>query len=226
MNKHLIALLPILCIIIASYGIVVAYDNNLISTSLKFSESYGVQWEMNYGSDPSYGARYEGPQPIGDCDNDGDNELLIGGRDSVLRVMKWSESQQTYEQTHTLHSPFYYIQLFLQRIGRGNGPMDADGFAIGDLTGDGENEIAVSWYATVHKYIGGKYRVIGWNNWIERNGGGSPDCYIGDCDNDGQNELILSCRDWYDSVPEIVVFKWNGFRLVKVADWDVCIMPA
>ena len=70
---------------------------------------YEIQWEKNYGSDPSYGARYEGPQPIGDCDNDGDNEVLIGGRDAMLRIMEWSDQLQLYEQTHTLYCPFYHI---------------------------------------------------------------------------------------------------------------------
>ena len=183
---------------------------------------YGIQWQKNYGQDPSYGARYEGPQPIGDCDNDGDNELLIGGRDAMLRIMEWNAQDQTYVQTHILHCPFYTIWRILRFFNEewAPAPMDADGFAIGDLTGDGKNEIAVSWYASMYRYIGGNYRLIGWNNWIEEHGGGSPDCYIGDCDNDGQNELIISCRDWYDSVPEIVVFKWNGWRLVKVYDWD------
>jgi len=176
-----------------------------------FSEDYGVQWEMNFGSDWRYGARYEGPQPIGDCDDDGDNELLIGGRDSSLRVFEWDETEQTYLEMHTLHCPLYPSQQ-----------SDAGGFAIGDLTGDGENEIAATWSAAVHKWIGGKYRIIGWNSWIFQNGGGNPDCYIGDCDNDGENELIMSGGPLGESssVPEIVIFEWNGWRLVKVAEWD------
>ena len=44
---------------------------------------------MNFGSDRHYGARYEGPQPIGDCDNDELNELLVGGRDAALRIFEW-----------------------------------------------------------------------------------------------------------------------------------------
>jgi len=212
MNKKIIGIFFSLCLTIVCFGMTSAYEP--IFTITEKNENfelagYGIQWEKSYGSNPSYGARYEGPQPIGDCDNNGDNELLIGGRDAALRVMEWNEEKKTYEQTHTLRSPFYPMRR-----------LDADGFAIGDLTGDGENEIAVSWYATVHKWIGGKYRIIGWNPWIEWNGGGSPDCYIGDCDNDGKNELVLSCRDWPRSTPEIVVFKWNGRRLVKVAEWD------
>ncbi|MHA1212113.1 MAG: hypothetical protein ACTSSH_06600 [Candidatus Heimdallarchaeota archaeon] len=215
MKKQIALTIAVLFLGLLLYGPVLAFEGN-VNLYTKYesrlseqNEMYGVQWEMNYGSDDWYGARYEGPQPIGDCDNDGDNELLIGGRDAVLRVMEWDEEEQTYEETHSLRCPFYPLRR-----------LDADGFAIGDLTGDGENEIAVSWYATVHKWNGQRYRIIGWNPWIEWNGGGNPDCYIGDCDNDGQNELIMSCRDWTRSVPEIVVFKWNGWALVKVSEWD------
>ena len=216
MNKKIITLLFILVLLITSFGLVNAYENDTIfneknnySKLIDQDNDYGIQWMKNYGSNPWKDARYEGPQPIGDCDNDGDNELLIGGRDAVLRVMEWNDEIQTYEETHYLHSPFYPIRR-----------LDADGFAIGDLTGDGENEIGVSWYATIHKYINGRYKIIGWNPYIEWNGGGSPDCYIGDCDNDGLNELILSCRSWRRNFPEIVIFKWNGWALAKVAEWD------
>ena len=184
-------------------------ENTEENLSYDFSDEYGIQWEMNFGSDNSYGARYEGPQPIGDCDNDGQNELLVGGRDSSLRIFEWDNSKQTYLEMHTLHCPGYPLV-----------DMDADGFGIGDLTGDGENEIAVSWYATIHKWSDGRYTTLGVSKWLEDNGGGSPDCLIGDCDNDGQNELILSCRFWGRSVPEIVVFGWNGLSLVKEAEWD------
>ena len=174
-----------------------------------FSNDYGIQWEMNFGSDPGYGARYEGPQPIGDCDNDGKNELLIGGRDSCLRVFEWDETKQTYLEMQTLHTPYYPVVT-----------MDADGFAIGDLTGDGKNEIAVSWYAAIHHWENGKYKILGFSTWLEDNGGGSPDCLIGDYDNDGKNEIILSCRYWTSSVPEIVTFEWDGKNVVKESEWD------
>jgi hypothetical protein len=189
----------------------------------RLESEYGVQWEMNFGSDPSFGARYEGPQPIGDCDNDGENELLISGRDERIRVMEWDAEQETYVETYTLHCPFYRILTFLHRVNESIGPLDAGGFAIGDLTGDGNNEIAATWYTTVHKFIGGRYRIIGWNPWIFWNGGGNADCYIGDCDNDGRNELIMSGGpSWHgdSEMPEIVIFKWNGWRLVRVAEWN------
>jgi hypothetical protein len=221
MKKKITVIFLVLCFIISYVSTAEEYvdekDMNVHFKEMEkcilndFSDDYGIQWEMNFGSNPVYGARYEGPQPIGDCDNDGDNELLIGGRDAVLRVMEWNEDKQTYEQTHSLHCPFY---PFIR--------SDAGGFAIGDLTGDGENEIAATWSAAIHKWDGKKYRIIGWNPWVFRHGGGNGDCYIGDCDNDGQNELIMSGgpMKWWSSVPEIVIFKWNGWRLVKVAEYD------
>lgn len=97
MDKKITAIYLVLSLTVFSFGIASAFENDLNipekrETSQLFDkgENYDVQWEMNYGSDWSYGARYEGPQPIGHCDNDGDNELLIGGRDAVLRVMECS----------------------------------------------------------------------------------------------------------------------------------------
>ena len=213
MKKYLI--ISLIIISFSLFNIPLAFSNDTTeylanSKSLNSTtDSYEIQWKMSYGINPGYGARYEGPQPIGDCDNDGKNELLIGGRDAMLRIMEWNDDLQTYEQTYKLRCPFY---PFIR--------MDSDGFAIGDLTGDGKNEIAVSWYATIHKFINGRYRVIACNPWVEWHGGGNPDCLIGDCDNDGLNELIISCRPWRRPVPEIVIFKWNGKRLVKYAEWD------
>jgi hypothetical protein len=230
MNKKMIVIFSTLLITILYIGIAGAenttynavFEETQQNRVADFSDDYEIQWVKSYGSDPSYGARYEGPQPIGDCDNDGENEFLISGRDAMIRVMEWNDRQQTYIQTHVLHCPFYYLLRFLGRFNEEFSPMDAGGMAIGDLTGDGKNEIAATWYAAVHKYIAGKYRIIGFNPWIFWNGGGNPDCYIGDCDNDGQNELIMSGGPVVQGseVPEIVIFKWNGWRLVKVAEWD------
>lgn len=191
---------------------VVSYTNN--------TGKYVVQWEKNFGSDWA-GGRFQGSQPIGDCDNDGENELLIGGRDGALRIMKWNEDKQDYEETAVLHSPFY-IYFLLRKMLTGEPLPAPGGFAIGDITGDGKNEIAATWYSAIYKYIDGKYRLIGLNPWIFNHHGGSGECVIGDCDNDGRNEVILCGGGGLPSnpVPEIVMFKWNGFQLVKTAVYD------
>jgi len=227
MNKKCFVTFSVLLLIL-SFGLTSAklnieeIDGTITESIINLnSDSYSVQWEMSYGPDWSYGARYEGPQPIGDCDNDGDNELLIGGRDATLRVMEWDEEQQTYLETHSLHSPLYHWLNFLAILGKSNGPPDSAGFAIGDLTGDGKNEIACTWFAGVHKWIAGKYRIIGFDLSLFDDNQGVTDCYIGDCDNDGKNELIVSGGPLGhgNSAPQIIVYKWNGFRLKKFCEW-------
>ena len=161
---------------------VVSYTNN--------TGKYVVQWEKNFGSDWA-GGRFQGSQPIGDCDNDGENELLIGGRDGALRIMKWNEDKQDYEETAVLHSPFY-IYFLLRKMLTGEPPPAPGGFAIGDITGDGKNEIAATWYSAIYKYIDGKYRLIGLNPWIFNHHGGSGECVIGDCDMMGETRLYYA----------------------------------
>jgi len=216
MSKKIISILIVLCLGLINVTIVTAnfkLNNEIINQdqNYDFSEDYGIQWEMNFDSDWGYGARYEGPKPIGDCDNDGLNEIIVGGRDNKLRIFEWDEDKQTYLEMHTLFPPFYPLQ-----------DTDAGGFTIGDLTHDGKNEIAATWGVSVHKWVLGKYRTIGYNPWVFNQGGGSGDCYIGDYDNDGENELIVSggpMDDWSDC-PEITIFRWNGIGLVKEAEWD------
>jgi FG-GAP-like repeat len=214
MNKKIFVVSIVLGILILS-GFVSAVGKNQITdtppkTSIK-NGGYGIQWMKEYGNDARTGARYEGPQPIGDCDNDGKNELLISGRDCTISVMKWDENKQTYIQSRALHPPFYpFVRC------------DAGGMAVGDVTNDGKNEIAATWYSTIYKYFAIKYWMIGTNPWIFFNQGGSADCLIGDCDNDGKNELILSGGPgWHSTSPvgEITVFRWNGLFLKRVAEW-------
>ena len=200
-------------VLVSGIGMTNAFSDstNIESLTEETSNGYGLQWMMEYGNSPWTDARYQGPQPIGDCDNDGKNELLITGRDSAIRIMEWSENQQTYEQVYLLRPPFYpFIRC------------DAGGMAIGDVTNDGDNEIAATWYSTVYKYTASKYKIIGINPYIFWNHGGNPDCLIGDYDNDGNNELILSGGPMWRQSPvgEITVFRWNGLYLQRVAEWN------
>jgi hypothetical protein len=215
MKKLIPSIIIVLIISMSSIGLTSAfsfsiYTDKKASTQIT-SNGYGIQWTMEYGNSAWTDARYQGPQPIGDCDNDGKNELLISGRDCNIRVMKWDENEQTYSQVYALHPPLYPLVH-----------CDAGGMAIGDVTNDGKNEIAATWYTTVYKYIAFKYWIIGVNPYIFFNGGGSADCLIGDCDNDGKNELILSGGGGRRSstVGEITVFKWNGLSLKRVTEWN------
>jgi len=165
MNKKLNVSLIVFMLFLINFVMVGVYEGNSVANEsktlgiLNHNGEYSVQWQHNYGPDWQ-GGRYEGPQPIGDCDNDGKNELLIGGRDSTLTVMEWDEEKQIYREDALLHSPFYPLFLIRQRL-TGETPPSPGGFAIGDVTGDGENEIVATWYGAVYKYIAGSYRIIG-----------------------------------------------------------------
>jgi len=220
MKKMTISILIVFFIGILNLSVVSANlnlsDNEIYTeskqTSYVFSENYSVQWEMNFGSDWDYGARYEGPQPIGDCDNDGKNEMLIGGRDGKIRVFEWDKTKKTYLEMHTIFCPFYPLAS-----------LDPGGFAIGDLDNDRKNEIGATFGTSVHKWVLDEYKTIGFNNWIFLNGGGSADCLIGDYDDDGRNELIVSGGPMWgeeSKVPDIVIFRLGALGLVKEAIWD------
>ena len=104
MEKKITGIFLVLCFTISYINVAGAYVDQSICVNFGgteqnevniFSEDYGIQWEMNYGPDPSYGARYEGTQPIGDCDNDGKNEINVGpvwvdhGQDFMSWVFKY-----------------------------------------------------------------------------------------------------------------------------------------
>ncbi|MDH7507082.1 MAG: FG-GAP-like repeat-containing protein [Candidatus Thermoplasmatota archaeon] len=217
MMKKILSILFILIIGVFNVSIVSANlknvnEENYNNTGFIYNENYTLQWVMNFGSDWDYGARYEGPQPIGDCDNDGKNEMLVGGRDGKIRVFEWDQEKQTYLEMHTIFCPLYPFAS-----------LDPGGFAIGDLDGDGKNEIGATFGISVHKWIFGRYKTIGFNNLIFLKGGGSADCYIGDYDNDGKNELIVSggpIRETGLDIPEIVIFKLTKLGLFREASWN------
>jgi len=214
MKNIIPCLLVVVLVLIGSVEITSASNDektDLTTSPQTVHAGYEIQWRMEYGNNPGSDARYQGPQPIGDSDNDGKNELLISGRDCNIRVMKWNENQQTYTQVRALRPPLYPLIH-----------CDAGGMAIGDVTNDGKNEVAATWYTTIYRYFVFKYWMIGINPYIFNNDGGSADCLIGDCDNDGKNELIMSGGPGWESVSpvaEITVFRWNGLFLKKISEW-------
>jgi len=188
--------------------------------------SFIVQWEKSYGKLWWWSARYEGPQPVGDADNDGKNELLIGGRDPFMRVMKYDESKGTYYEAAKLIDPVFGIGYGIWvKIGdnwhRLPQPFgSATGFGIADIDNDGKNEIGVAWgrHFSAFKWDGnryklmGRYIVIGKDEW-----GTTLDCIIGDYDNDGENEVIVT--GGYENEASLIAIKWNGNEFVKEAEW-------
>ena len=83
--KKYISIVIIFTLFFSFYGYAVAehqdglfynLETDLIVTQNE-GTNYGVQWLKNYGPGDE-GGRFEGPQPIGDCDNNGKNEINAG----------------------------------------------------------------------------------------------------------------------------------------------------
>ncbi|MBC7129506.1 MAG: hypothetical protein H5T45_07300 [Thermoplasmatales archaeon] len=177
-----------------------------------------IQWEKSYGNLWWWSARYEGPQPVGDADNDGKNELLIGGRDPFLRVMKWDERKQTYYEQARIVDPVFGIGYSLFGIPQPFG--SATGFCVGDIDNDGKNEIGVAWgrHFSFFEWNGlrykkeGMYVVYDGQRW-----GTTLDCIVGDYDNDGINEVIVT--GGFNNAPSLVAIRWDGSKFVEEASW-------
>ena len=204
-------------------------SNSIIKISFEEGEGideYEIQWEKSYGKLWWWSARYEGPQPVGDADNDGKNELLIGGRDPFLRVMKWDENKKIYYEQARIVDPVFGIGYGIwikfgndwHRISQPFG--SATGFGIADIDNDGKNEIGVAWgrHFSAFKWDGSRYKKIGMYIIDKgRRWGTTLDCIIGDADNDGKNEVIVT-GGYSSDIPEVIVIYWDGKEFVKESE--------
>jgi len=186
---------------------------------------FEIQWQKSYGKLWWWSARYEGPQPWGDADNDGKNELLIGGRDPILRVMKWNGNSY-YEEAKIIDPVFgigYGIWMhFGKNWFRVPQPFgSATGFAIGDADNDGKNEIGVAWgrHFSAFKWDGSKFVLMDRYIIIGKDEEGTTlDCIIGDADNDGKNEVIVT--GGYERAPSLIMLSWDGSKFVEKGSWQ------
>jgi len=179
---------------------------------------FEVQWQKSYGKLPWWSARYEGPQPVGDADNDGKNELLIGGRDPFLRIMKYDEGKGYYEEARII-DPVWGLGYSFMGIPEPFG--SATGFSIADIDNDGKNEIGVAWgrHFSAFKWDGKEYKKMGMYAIVKDGWGTTLDCIVGDCDNDGKNEVVVT-GGYSDNIAEVIVLQWDGEKFVKESEWN------
>ncbi len=163
-----------------------------------------LQWSEDFFSGHAQFA-----QPIGDVDNDGLNEVIIGGfRDKNITIIQWDSSSATY-----------YVEAAWNENGGGAG-----GTAVGDCDNDGKNELVVVWnFCTdgrnrtcIYKWNGERYEKV--KTIFLENIQIYYDCFIGDFNDDGENEILLF--GWADKGAELVVYKWNGENFTMITSWD------
>ena len=225
--KKIIVILAALIALASSTSIQTFSTGRESNESEKISSMghFEIQWEKGYGKLWWWSARYEGPQPWGDADNDGMNELLIGGRDPFLRVMKWNGNGY-YEQAKIIDPCFEAGYTFDFRIKDKwisiREPFgSATGFAIGDVDNDGKNEIGVAWggHFSAFKWNGKHYKLMARYVITGKDARGTTlDCIIGDADNDGKNEVIVT--GGYRNAPSLLMLSWDGSKFVEKGRWE------
>ncbi|MBX3006807.1 MAG: T9SS type A sorting domain-containing protein [Melioribacteraceae bacterium] len=128
------------------------------------------------------------PNMIGDVDNDGRNEIIVGfeGIDKI-EMYRWNGN--TYERIFQ---------------GAQTGHMSNRIGSIVDLDNDGQNEVVMAMpFVGVYKYTGNLFQQI-WNS----NEMTVQQIAVGDADNDGKFELVYPVMD--DERPSLSIVDVNG----------------
>lgn len=153
-------------------------DDQNVLNQIRMSEFINGEFELQWTTDPGHYDRFT----IGDCDNDGEDELIISKSDSIIIVN---------------NRDFNDIDLILLQ-----GISNITSIHVADVTGDGLNELifAKGWsngQFFVYKYISGVYHNIYQNVcWVFH-------LSVGDVDNDGINEILLP------GLNSVEVFKYD-----------------
>jgi hypothetical protein len=145
MKKNLLTLICVMILIIATAvpvvgaGVMSNLKGNEYNQKQAFQSSYGasglqegweLQWSHAYGGD----GHAELAQPIGDIDNDGINEVIMGGYENsgICRIMYYDATQETYLDEYSWFVP-------------GGTYHSPSGACVVDLDEDGDLEFCVSW---------------------------------------------------------------------------------
>lgn len=187
-------------------------QNNLIT----FSENISIwqyqdstqEYEVIWTSPPIEiynDSGWEVEIAYGDCDNDSLMEIMTTGKAITVYDMNDFQSTKSFGSRELYRTP-----------------------QIGDLDGDGLNEIAVLAYferiLEIWKYQNDNYEKI----WQTNIGGLAFSITIGDCDNDGKNEILVGSGDKINvyrfDAPSNTFLYWMNIQLnglidvVKVGD--------
>ena len=162
------------------------------------------QWSHTYGGM----GHSQFAQPVGDIDEDGKNETLVGGYASdTTIILSYNQSTGNYEQEYEWTE----------------GAGTPSGVCVVDLDGDGDLEFAVSW---VYGSANGVY-AYDWDGTTLTeldyySGTGFDfafDVYACDYDEDGDIEVLIANDPPSSSGYHVTALGWSGGSFVYEASW-------
>jgi hypothetical protein len=179
------------------------------SPSSASRDGWELQWSHAYGGM----GHSQLAQPVGDIDNDGVNEIIVGGYESsgMCHILSYDAAQQTYIEEYAWYVPggSYHIPT---------------GACMIDLNEDGSLEFCVSW---AYSGADGVY-AYSWDGTtltiLDRYYGFGVDflydIYACDYDADGHVEVIVSnAPNMGTSGKHVYALRWDGTHFTAEAFW-------
>ena len=167
---------------ISSGGTVRIYEYN--------SGTYGLAWSATIGEYIENHGLF-----IGDSDNDGNNELLVGVSWYGRKILLFKHDTGNI-----------YNQVWNDNLG-----SDVASTCIGDVDNDGQNEIIAgtgswgSYDVRIYEHSTGNSYSLAWNNqWSSHR---HESVFVGDADNNGLNELLVIRNNPWSDDDDVAIFE-------------------
>jgi hypothetical protein len=169
---------------------------------------YFEQWSYAYGG---YG-HSQHAQPVGDIDEDGINEIIVGGYEAYpdwgrARILSYNAALETYIEEYSWYVPGGYYH-------------SPSGSTVLDLDEDGDLEFVVSW---TYSGADGVY-AYDWDGETLTELDYYPaafvfDVYSGDYDDDGDIEVLVANAPWGGTPYHVIALGWQDGGFVVEATW-------
>lgn len=168
---------------------------------------WNEQWNHTYGSM----GHSQLAQPVGDIDEDGVNEIIIGGYASNgARILSYNESSNEYEEEYFWsHSGGYYDAI--------------SGACVIDLDGNGELELVASWEYSgedgIHAYDWDGTTLTELDYYDNVGYTFAFDVYACDYDEDGDMEVLIANDNRNGGTAHVTALGWNNGSFVYETSW-------